>query len=124
MPSASALTIYLFGFTALAAGLNSLLSSLLTPESGLASFSLPASALPAMQGNALAAIAMGLYYSLAAYQENRAFFIATVPMRLLTAIVFGCHQGVWKTASLWEGFGAILTLGALIMTKERKGTRG
>lgn len=110
--------------TALAAGFNSLLSSLLTPESGLASFSLPASALPAMQGNALAAIAMCLYYSLAAYQENRAFFIATVPMRLLTAIVFGRHQGVWKTASLWEGFGAILTLGALIMTKERKGTKG
>jgi hypothetical protein len=124
MPSAPALTIYFFGFTALAAGLNSLLSSLLTPESGLASFSLPASALPAMQGNALAAIAMGLYYSLAAYQENWAFFIATVPMRLLTAIVFGRYQGVWKTASLWEGFGAILTLGALIMTKERRGTKG
>jgi hypothetical protein len=124
MPSASALTIYLFGFTALAAGLNSLLSSFLTPESGLASFSLPASALPAMQGNALAAIAIGLYYSLAAYQENRAFFIATVPMRLLSAIVFGRYQGVWKIASLWEVFGAILTLGALIMTKERKRTKG
>jgi hypothetical protein len=76
-----------------------------------------------MQGNALAAIAMGLYYSLAAYQENRAFFIATVPMRLLTAIVFGRHRGVWKTASFWEGFGAILTLGALIMAEERKGTK-
>lgn len=56
--------------------------------------------------------------------RERAFFIATVPMRLLTAIVFGRHQGVWKTASLWEGFGAILTLGALIMAKERKGTKG
>jgi hypothetical protein len=77
-----------------------------------------------MQGNALAAIAIGLYYSLAAYQENRAFFIATVPMRLLAALIFGRHQGVWKTASFWQVFGAILTLGALITAKERKGTKG
>ncbi|KAJ7819350.1 hypothetical protein B0H14DRAFT_2836548, partial [Mycena olivaceomarginata] len=43
----------------------------------------PADCLPAAAGNSLAAVAMGIYYTLAAYQENRKFFIATVPMRCL-----------------------------------------
>jgi hypothetical protein len=105
MPSYTAYTILAFGITAFLSGTY----SLLFPESSLSNFSLPASALPAAQGNALAAIAMGIYYTLAAVQENRAFFAATVPMRLLTATVFWAQGGRWKVASLWEGIGAGLT---------------
>lgn len=54
---------------------------------------------------------MGLYYTLAAYQENTAFFCLTVPMRLLTTLVFW-SQG-WTMPALWEGGGAILTGAAL-----------
>lgn len=93
MPSFSALTIYLFGATAFGAGVHTLL------------FSGPAT--PEMKANSLAAIAMGIYYPLAAYQENRAFFIATVPMRSLSATVFW-QQG-WVEAAVWEGAGAALT---------------
>lgn len=93
MASPSALTIYLFGGTAFGAGVYTLLfTSPTTPE---------------MKANSLAAIAMGIYYPLAAYQENRAFFIATVPMRSLSATVFW-RQG-WVEAAVWEGAGAALT---------------
>jgi hypothetical protein len=67
------------------------------------------------KGNSLAAIAMGIYYSLAAYQENRSFFKLTVPMRLLTATVFWGQGGMWKGAGLWEGVGAGLTGLALLL---------
>lgn len=99
MPSSPALTIYLFGATCLGAGVHTLLSS-------------ASPATPEMKANSLAAIAMGIYYPLAAYQENRAFFIATVPMRSLSAAVFW-QQG-WAEAAVWEGSGAALTGLALV----------
>ncbi|KAI3391403.1 hypothetical protein diail_7444 [Diaporthe ilicicola] len=93
MASFSALTIYVFGATAFGVGVHTFFfSSSTTPE---------------MKANSLAAIAMGIYYPLAAYQENRAFFIATVPMRSLSATVFW-QQG-WVEAAVWEGAGAALT---------------
>lgn len=98
MASISALTIYLFGATAFGAGVHALV------------FSGPTT--PEMKANSLAAIAMGIYYPLAAYQENRAFFIATVPIRSLSATVFW-QQG-WLEAAVWEGAGAALTASALL----------
>jgi hypothetical protein len=68
-----------------------------------------------MLGNSLAAIAMGIYYTLAAYQENRTFFYLTVPMRLLTSLVFWRQGGEWKIAGAWEGGGALITAGALMV---------
>lgn len=94
MPSLAAFTIYAFGLTAFGAGVYNL--TLTHPI-----------AAAEMKANSLAAIAMGIYYPLAAYQENRAFFIATVPMRSLSATVFW-NQG-WKDAAIWEGTGAVLT---------------
>jgi hypothetical protein len=70
-----------------------------------------ADCLPAAAGNSLAAVAMGIYYTLAAYQENRKFFIATVPMRCLTAVVF--WRQAWIAPAVWEGTGAVLTAVAL-----------
>lgn len=110
MPSIAAITIYLFGVTSFLAGLNTLLS----PESALESFNLSPSSLPPMLGNGLAATAMGLYYCLAAWQENRTFFFLTVPMRTLTATIFWNVGGTWRLAAYWEGAGAFLTLVALI----------
>lgn len=95
MPSLAASTIYLFGLTAFGAGVYNL--TLVQHPTAAAE----------MKANSLAAIAMGIYYPLAAYQENRAFFIATVPMRSLSATVFW-NQG-WRDAAIWEGAGALLT---------------
>lgn len=113
MPSLTSKTVFAFGFTAFLAGLHNLIST----QSALATFNQPASATPLINGNALAAIAMGIYYSLAAYQENFAFFVCTVPMRLLTTFIFWTHNdGVqaWRLAAIWEGAGAVLTAAALV----------
>lgn len=107
-PSAVALTGYLFGAMALAAGL----AGLRDPAALAARLALAPPCRPALRGNALASLAMGLYYTLAAYQENRAFFVLSVPMRLLSAAVFA-NQG-WSAAAVWEGAGAVLTAIALI----------
>jgi hypothetical protein len=58
---------------------------------------------------------MGIYYTLAAFQENRTFFYLTIPMRMLTSMVFWHQGGDWKLASGWEGGGAILTAVALML---------
>lgn len=78
----------------------------------LAPLHLDRSAIPAVRANGLAAIAMSIYYTLAAYQKNRLFFAASVPMRLLTTVVF-LGQG-WTAPALWEGFGAVVTAFALL----------
>ncbi|KAI0099027.1 hypothetical protein GGR51DRAFT_536540 [Nemania sp. FL0031] len=110
MPSPAALTIYAFGVTALLAGI----SSLIDPSSTGSQLNFPLTCTPVARGNALAAIAMGLYYCLAAYQENTMFFAATVPMRLLTTTVF-LAQG-WTVPAVWEGAGAVAT-GAALLSK-------
>jgi hypothetical protein len=60
-------------------------------------------------------MAMGIYYTLAASQENRTFFYLTIPMRMLTSAVFWRQGGDWKIASAWEGGGAVITAVALIV---------
>ncbi|PVH71998.1 hypothetical protein DL98DRAFT_596440 [Cadophora sp. DSE1049] len=115
MPTLAAATIYLFGVTAFVVGIMHLLS----PSSAVSSLDLPESCIPAANGkytgNSLAAIAMGIYYTLAAYQENRSFFFLTIPMRTLTSIIFWGQGGSWKMASVWEGGGAALTAVALYL---------
>lgn len=111
MPSYASTTILGFGASCFLTGGY----TLLCPSAILSTLSLPASALPAVRGNGLAAIAMGIYYTLASVQENRAFFAATVPMRLLTASVFWLQGDGWKTAGLWEGIGAGLTALTLLI---------
>jgi len=110
MPPISSLSIYLFGITAFVAGVTHLIS----PQIALSTFDLPASALPAVHGNSLAAIAMGIYYTLAAWQNNRTFHTLTVPMRSLTAAVFWAQGGSWRLAAVWEAAGALLTGTALL----------
>ncbi|USW49291.1 hypothetical protein Slin15195_G026100 [Septoria linicola] len=109
MPSPAAYTIYAFGIASFVAGLQTFLS----PHSSLQSFELPIAALPALKGNGLAATAMGIYYTLAARQENKSFFLLTIPMRLVAAITFSQFDGTWKLAAFWEGGGALLTAVAL-----------
>ncbi|TVY89783.1 hypothetical protein LAWI1_G003748 [Lachnellula willkommii] len=117
MPSLPAYTVYLFGLTAFIAGITHLLS----PTSATTSLGLPNSCISATNGNSLAAIAMGIYYTLAAWQENRTFFKLTVPMRCLTALVFWGQDGGtggqwrWRLAGVWEGGGALVTGCALLL---------
>ncbi|EFQ25746.1 hypothetical protein CGRA01v4_02177 [Colletotrichum graminicola] len=112
-PGVARYTILAFGLSSFIAGVG----SLMRPSGALASLNLPAAALPAANGNALAAIAMGVYYTLAVAQENRPFFLATVPMRLASAVVFW-RQG-WVGVAAWEGGGAALTLLALAWDARR-----
>lgn len=122
MPSLTALTIYAFGAMCLAAGL----VNLARPEQALAALDLPRAARPASNGMALSAVAMGLYYPLAAWQENTAFFVLTVPMRMLSATVFWLQGGPWRLPAAWEWGGAVLTGFALAwdsrQVKSRKET--
>ena len=103
-PTLAALSLYLFGITALLAGI----ITLVNPSTRAAGLCESADA-----GNALAAIAMGLYYPLAAYQENRHFFLISVPMRTLSTIVFWRYGRADVAA--WEGLGAALTAIALMV---------
>ncbi|KAK6526512.1 hypothetical protein TWF694_005095 [Orbilia ellipsospora] len=129
--SFAAITIHLFGISAFIAGTLTTISPAITASN----LSLPAipGTLESVQANGLAAIAMGIYYNIAGYQENRTFMIATVPMRLLTTMVFlksaaqagDVDGGGWMTAGLWEGLGALATAIALwadskAKTKNRK----
>lgn len=116
MLSYTAYTMLAFGVSAFITGAH----TLIRPHSFLSSFSLPVSAVPSVYGNALAAIAMGIYYTLSALQENRAFFVASVPMRLLTAGVFGFQGGPFIAISLWEGAGALATGCALLLDNRKK----
>lgn len=109
--SLSALSIALFGISSFIFGLHNLLQ----PATGLSTLNLPHDALPAYYSNGLAAVAMGVYYTLAAYQRNWTFFVLTVPMRSLTAVVFWNLGGMWKTAGVWEGGGAMVTGLCLLM---------
>ncbi|KAF2119076.1 hypothetical protein BDV96DRAFT_596855 [Lophiotrema nucula] len=119
MPSLPAATVYAFGFTSFLFGI----TTLLNPSHGLEALSLHPGARPAVISSSLAAVAMGIYYALAAYQENRAFFWLTVPMRSLTATVFLGMGGGWMAPGVWEGAGAMLTLGALLWEGREKARR-
>lgn len=114
-PTLSALTVALFGISSLLAGLTTLVS----PTTLLATVGLPSEAQPAILSMGLAATAMGIYYLLAAYQDNRAFYVATVPMRLLTTGFFWAQGGRWREFALWEGLGAVLTAGAVMLEAGR-----
>jgi hypothetical protein len=75
---------------------------------------------PPVLGTGCAAVAMGIYYCLLASQENTAFFIARYSAgqdddyhRILR------QGGTWTTAGIWEGVGAALTAGALLLQQRK-----
>jgi hypothetical protein len=98
MPSSAAITPYVFG--AFLAGI----SGLLDPSSSASKLSFAEICIPVGKGRFLAAVGMGIYYALGAYQENAAFFKLTVPMRFVTATVV-LDQG-WNAPAVWERAGA------------------
>lgn len=109
-PSLAALTVYAFGATSFLAGIVQLINP---PARALES----TRCWSAEDGNALAAIAMGIYYTISAYQENRTFFLATIPMRSLTTFVFWRHGRI--DVAVWEGLGAFLTAASLMVMNRR-----
>jgi hypothetical protein len=109
MPSLAAILIYILGLSCFVTGW----FTLWDPMSAAAQLGFPSVCIPVSRGNSLAAIAMGVYYTLAGYQGNKIFFWLSVPMRLLTTTVFW-NQG-WNTPAIWEGSCAFLTLGALLL---------
>lgn len=112
-PSPTAYTTLAFGASFLLTGICILLS----PGFMLSTLSLPDASLPAICANALVAVAMGIYYTLAFVQDNRTFFVATFPMRMLTAVVLGMQEGFWVYVALWEGIGAGFT-GVMLALEE------
>jgi len=105
----SRLSILIFGISAFGSGVFTLVS----PESMIDSLDLSITSIPSLNANGLAATAMGVYYTLAAYQNNIAFFKLSVPMRLLTTVVF-LRQN-WVAPAVWEGGFAIFTALALLL---------
>jgi hypothetical protein len=113
MPSIAALTIHIFGAVALFSGI----AGLLNPSFHLQQLDLPAAAAPAIQASSLGAIAIGVFYILAAFQENRAFFKLTLLTRTLTAIWAMRLGGEWTVLGRLEGLGAIITACALVLER-------
>ncbi|KOG89620.1 hypothetical protein [Streptomyces varsoviensis] len=76
--------------------------------------------------SSMAALNMGVYYVLAAFANWRAFFIWTVPFRLLTCAVFtlavvsGRAPTPFVGVGVWEGAGALATAIALRAEHRRR----
>lgn len=115
MPSISALTIYIFGASAFNHGVSNLVSQ----RKALASKQLPDSALPALNGFSVAIIGIGIYYMLAAYQENRAFFAMTLA-RFISARIFWAQGPAWQVIATWEAVSAVMTGIALVWDISRE----
>jgi hypothetical protein len=113
MPSITGSTIHLFGAIALISGI----CGLLNPSYNLQQLNLPADAAPAIQASSLGAIAIGVFYILAAFQENRAFFKLTLLTRTLTAIWAMRVGGGWTVLGRLEGLGALVTACALVLER-------
>ncbi|KAF5559408.1 hypothetical protein FPHYL_7096 [Fusarium phyllophilum] len=108
MPSITAVTIFIFGLSAFNHGV----SNLISPRKALAAKQLQDSALPALNGFSVAIIGIGIYYMLAAYQENRGFFALTLA-RFISARIFWLQGPAWRVIATWEAFSAALTAVAL-----------
>ncbi|KAF5700047.1 hypothetical protein FMUND_14490 [Fusarium mundagurra] len=108
MPSITAVTIFIFGLSAFNHGV----SNLISPRKALAAKQLQDSALPALNGFSVAIIGIGIYYMLAAYQENRGFFALTLA-RFISARIFWLQGPAWRVIATWEAFSAVLTAIAL-----------
>jgi hypothetical protein len=109
MPSPTALTLYAFGISAVLLGLATLYDS----QANADFMALPAGSLPSVRASALATTAIGTYYMLLAYQNNRLFAVASVPVRCLTTYGFISEGGNWRLVGAWEGAGAAATACAL-----------
>ncbi|MER5886385.1 hypothetical protein ABT160_21375 [Streptomyces sp. NPDC001941] len=76
--------------------------------------------------SSMAAVNMGAYYVLAAMADWKAFFLWTVPFRLLTftvftvAVVTGRAPSGFLGVGIWEGVGAVLTGLALAWERRRR----
>ncbi|KAF2243373.1 hypothetical protein BU26DRAFT_509897 [Trematosphaeria pertusa] len=109
MPSPAAYTIYFFALPTFLLGLRGLWD----PTSSLQTLNLPAAAAPSVQASSLGAIAISIFYCLAAYQENRAFFKWSLLTRSLTTAWALRMGGGWTALGVWEGVGALGTAVAL-----------
>lgn len=109
MPSTAAYTIYAFGIPTLFLGL----FSLYDPAPSLERLNLPPGAAPSIQASSLGAVAVGVFYCLAAYQENRAFFKWSLLTRTLTTVWALRMGGGWTGLGVFEGLGAVGTAAAL-----------
>ncbi|KAK4147643.1 uncharacterized protein C8A04DRAFT_24190 [Dichotomopilus funicola] len=108
MPSTAAITIYIFGASALYQGA----SILLAPRQALATRQLPESARPALTAFGVAISGLGAYYTLAAYQENRTFFALTL-FRIPAAIILGAQGPGWRPMAAWEVLATLATAASL-----------
>jgi len=97
------LSVLGFGISAFVTGI----FILANPETTIALLNLHLGSVPSIRGNGLAASAMGVYYTLAAYQNNKTFFKLSAFMRIVSAYVFWKQN--WIVPALWEGSFAAAT---------------
>lgn len=109
MPSATAITLYMFGASAVYQGA----SILLAPRRALAAKQLPDSAIPSLNAFSVAIAGLGFHYVFAAYQENRTLFYFSL-LRLPAAAIFASQGPGWRPMAAWEAFSTCLTAVALV----------
>ena len=114
MPSATAMTLYLFGASAAYQGAGIFIS----PRKALAAKQLPTSGLPSLKAFSVAITGIGLSYILAAYQENRAVFTFSI-LRLPAAEILWAQGPGWHPMAAWEAFSPLLTAVALVWDARR-----
>ncbi|KAH7117557.1 hypothetical protein B0J11DRAFT_536242 [Dendryphion nanum] len=119
MPSTTAYTIAIFGLSCFLSGIFTLFNASIS----LSTLDLPPTARPAVQASSLAAIAMGVFYCLAAWQENRAFFKFSLGTRTLTTVVFLRTGGPWWMLGIWEGVGVLSTMAGLVWDRRKRNAR-
>ncbi|KAJ5771174.1 uncharacterized protein N7511_003225 [Penicillium nucicola] len=67
-----------------------------------------------VQAMGLTSLALGTFYTIAAYQRNIPIMVASLPGRLIGALVFYRNGGAWGKVAVWEASMGVLTGVALI----------
>ena len=62
----------------------------------------------------MTSFSLGFFFLQVAYQSNRGFMVAAVPMRFFAAAVFGFHGGKWGNVAVYEATWGLVSIGALL----------
>lgn len=126
-PSASiaALTAYAFGISSTVGGAITLVDpQRILDFLGLASRARVATTGAITRSLGLAAVATGVFYITAGYQNNRTFLIISAPLRILTAGIFWREgPGPFRALGIWQGAGALMTAAGLLLDYNKQRVR-
>jgi hypothetical protein len=64
--------------------------------------------------HSLTSLALGTFYSIAAYQRNIPIMAASLPGRFIAALIFYRNGGAWGKVAVWEAFMGVVTGASLV----------